>query len=251
MDHSAVRLLTHPNPDLRIDSDRLLEIIFDIAASALVEFELESTITDVCVETSAALGIAGCAVVEFDDASRTVRPAGWSGPLAGDLVSELVGEKMRSVPVEPLCGIVAVAPLDPSLGLTFTAAAQAGIEAAAVVPLRCGYTNHGCMYLFGATAQLTDDLVAAAGLVAAVLGAVTGNAAMCRRSTALAIQLSDALESRVPIEQAKGLLAERFRIGLDEAFRMLRAHSRRTRTPMARTARSVLDGGIAVLPMPR
>lgn len=248
MDHDAVHFLTHPDPDSKIDSDRLLEIIIDIAGSALLEFEMESTITEVCVETTAALGIAGCAVVEFDETSRTIRTAGWSSPLAADVASELIGEKMRSVPVDAVCGVVALTPLDPSIGLATAAATRAGIEAAAVVPLRCGCTSHGCMYLFGTTAQLTDDLVATAGLVAAVLGAATGNAVVCRRSTALALQLSDALESRVPIEQAKGLLAERFRIGLDEAFRMLRAHSRRTRTPMARTAQSVLDGGIAVMP---
>lgn len=251
MDRSAVRLLTHPDPCSGIDSDRLLEIIIDIAGCALIEFEPECVIPEVCVETAGALGIAGCAVVEFDDTSRTVNTVGWSSPLAGDIAGELVSEKMRSTCVDAIGGAFVVQQLEPAIGLATTTGVRAGIEAAAVVPLRCGCTSHGCMYLFGTTAQLTGTLVAAGELVAAVLGAVTGNAFMCRRSTALAVQLSEALESRVPIEQAKGLLAERFRVGLDEAFRILRAHSRRTRTPMARTARSVLDGGIIVMPAPR
>ncbi|MGH3693857.1 MAG: ANTAR domain-containing protein [Pseudonocardiaceae bacterium] len=251
MDRSAVRLLTHPDPYSGIDSGRLLEIIIDIAGCALIEFEPECVIPEVCVETAGALGIAGCAVMEFDDTARAVNKMGWSSPLVGDIAGELVSKKMRSAGVDAIGEIPAVHQLEPSIGPASTAGVHAGIEAAAVVPLRYGCTSHGYMYLFGTTAQLTGALVAAGELVATVLGTVTGNAFMCRRSTALAVQLSEALESRVPIEQAKGLLAERFRVGLDEAFRILRAHSRRTRTPMARTARSVLDGGIVVMPVPR
>lgn len=241
MDHSAVALLTHAGPCSGIDSDRLLKVIIDVASSAVIEFEPECVIPEVCVETAGALGIAGCAVVEFDDVSRTVGAVTGSSPLASELADELAGQKVRSV-AEAIHGDVCVGPLDPSIRLA-AAAAREGIEAVAAVPLHCGCSSHGCMCLFGATVQLNDALVAAGGLVAAVLGAVTGNAVMCRRSTALAVQLSAALESRIPIEQAKGLLAERFGVGADEAFRMLRAHSRRTRTPMSRMARSVLDGG--------
>lgn len=245
MDYNAVHFLTHPDPHSGIDSDRLLETIIDIVGTDLTEFEPECVIPDVCVETAAALGIAGCAVVEFDEDARTVHTVGWSDPFVG----ELAGERARSG-VDAICGTVSVQRIDPSIGLA-AAAARQGIEATAVVPLQGSFSRHGCMHLFGTTAQLTDARVAAGGLVAAVLGAATGNAVMYRRATALTVQLSHALESRIPIEQAKGLLAERFRVGLDEAFRMLRAHSRRTRTSMVRTARAVLDGGIVVAPAQR
>jgi AmiR/NasT family two-component response regulator len=45
----------------------------------------------------------------------------------------------------------------------------------------------------------------------------------------LAAQLQHALDSRVLIEQAKGVIAERKNIRIDRAFTLLRAHARQNR----------------------
>ncbi|MEU3985885.1 ANTAR domain-containing protein [Streptomyces sp. NPDC026672] len=58
---------------------------------------------------------------------------------------------------------------------------------------------------------------------------------------ALAGQLQQALSSRVRIEQAKGMLAERWGVGADEAFGVLRRYARRHRTPVDLVARAVLE----------
>ncbi|MFL5954470.1 MAG: ANTAR domain-containing protein [Gaiellaceae bacterium] len=54
-------------------------------------------------------------------------------------------------------------------------------------------------------------------------------------------QLETALESRIVIEQAKGILAERYRVGVDGAFDVLRRASRTSRVPLHTLARRVVQ----------
>lgn len=53
-------------------------------------------------------------------------------------------------------------------------------------------------------------------------------------------QLERALQSRVVIEQAKGVLAERYEIGVDEAFELLRRAARSSRRRIHHVASDVL-----------
>lgn len=63
-------------------------------------------------------------------------------------------------------------------------------------------------------------------------------------SSRLAEQLQTALDTRVVIEQAKGILAERHGVPLREAFERLRAHARSTRRPVRDVAQETIDGTV-------
>jgi hypothetical protein len=54
-------------------------------------------------------------------------------------------------------------------------------------------------------------------------------------------QLEGALESRVAVEQAKGVLAERLGLSLDEAFLLLRYAARASRSTLRELARAVVQ----------
>jgi hypothetical protein len=54
-------------------------------------------------------------------------------------------------------------------------------------------------------------------------------------------QLEHALESRIDIEQAKGILAERMATSVDEAFLLLRTSARSNRMNIHELARRVID----------
>jgi AmiR/NasT family two-component response regulator len=58
----------------------------------------------------------------------------------------------------------------------------------------------------------------------------------------LAAQLQSALNSRIVIEQAKGVLSERRQINVDEAFTLLREHARTHNRRLSDVARDVAEG---------
>jgi AmiR/NasT family two-component response regulator len=58
-------------------------------------------------------------------------------------------------------------------------------------------------------------------------------------------QLQHALNSRIVIEQAKGVLAERTKVGMDEAFSLLRTYARGHNRLLSQVAHEVIDGTLA------
>jgi len=67
-----------------------------------------------------------------------------------------------------------------------------------------------------------------------------------RRTDTLNEQLQTALNSRVIIEQAKGKLAERLGIDVDQAFTLLRHQARNRNLRLSDLARAFVDGTEAV-----
>jgi AmiR/NasT family two-component response regulator len=63
-----------------------------------------------------------------------------------------------------------------------------------------------------------------------------------RRSETLNEQLQAALNSRVIIEQAKGKLAERLGLDMDDSFNVLRSYARRRNRGLSELARAFIDG---------
>jgi AmiR/NasT family two-component response regulator len=57
-------------------------------------------------------------------------------------------------------------------------------------------------------------------------------------------QLNSALNSRIVVEQAKGMLAERRGLDIESAFKLLRNHARNHNELLADVARSVIDGSL-------
>jgi hypothetical protein len=68
-----------------------------------------------------------------------------------------------------------------------------------------------------------------------------------RRDT-LTEQLQNALNSRVLIEQAKGVLAERLRLDMAQAFALLRGNARSTNRRLSALAQAVIDGSEQIPP---
>ena len=125
------------------------------------------------------------------------------------------------------------------------AALNAGVLSVVAVPLRLRDETIGGLNLFHNRVDpiLQEDQRLAQALAdVATIGILQQRSA--HRSTMMAEQLQHALNSRVAIEQAKGVLAERNGIGVDAAFDALRRHARNHNLKLTDVALAVVRGEI-------
>jgi GAF domain-containing protein len=131
------------------------------------------------------------------------------------------------------------------------AARDAGLAAVTAVPMRLRDQTIGALNLFHDQARPiaeADQELAQAFADVATVGILQQR--LVHRSSLLTEQLQQALNSRVLIEQAKGVLTERHGIGMDEAFAALRRHARDHNLKIADAALAVVRGTADISPGP-
>jgi GAF domain-containing protein len=123
------------------------------------------------------------------------------------------------------------------------AATEAGFKSVVALPLRLRDHTIGALNLFlvGATAVSEQDRKLAQALAdVATIGLLHRRSA--HRSDRVAEQLQFALTSRIVIEQAKGVIAERNDVSMDTAFNALRQFARSQNLKLTDVAFSVVKG---------
>jgi GAF domain-containing protein len=125
------------------------------------------------------------------------------------------------------------------------AALSAGFRSVVAVPLRLRDQTIGGLNMFhslAAPVSLADQRVGQALADVATIGILQRRSA--HRSTLVAEQLQHALNSRIVIEQANGVLAERNKVSMEEAFVALRRHARNHNFKLTDVATSIVRGEI-------
>jgi GAF domain-containing protein len=125
-------------------------------------------------------------------------------------------------------------------------AAKDGFASVHAVPLRLRKQTIGALNLFGLNSGdlSADDVALAQGLAdTATIGILHERA--FRREEVLSEQLQTALNSRVIIEQAKGVLAVSGQLSMDAAFRALRGFARGNNLRLSDVARALVDRDLA------
>ncbi len=130
----------------------------------------------------------------------------------------------------------------------FTAAAsEVGYSSAHAIPLRLRDSVVGAMNLFCVNASRLGDQDVALGQALAdiaTIGLLQERAV--RQSGLIAEQLQTALNSRVVVEQAKGVLLASAGIDVHHAFQLMRDYSRRHNQPVKTVAESVIHRVLTV-----
>ena len=123
-----------------------------------------------------------------------------------------------------------------------SAAGRLGYQSMHAIPLRLRAETIGSLNLFSDRPGpvSAEDAAAARGLAdIATIGILHERA--LRESDLARQQLQHALDSRVLIEQAKGVLAQTDKISMDEAFQRLRQQARSSRRNLSDVARDIID----------
>jgi len=123
------------------------------------------------------------------------------------------------------------------------AALQAGFAAVQALPMRLREQVVGALNLFraGHGAFLAADIRVGQAMADVATISLLHERSM-RHSDTLNEQLQTALNSRVVIEQAKGKLAERLGLDMEQAFNLLRDSARARNLRLSELARDFVDG---------
>lgn len=125
------------------------------------------------------------------------------------------------------------------------AARENGVAAVAGIPMQCDSQHIGALHLYSATPRhwSADDLETAR-ILADIATSYVVHASELDRQRRLNDQLREALDSRIVIEQAKGVIAAERRISVDAAFEILRRHARSHSATLRSVAEAVVNLGL-------
>lgn len=125
------------------------------------------------------------------------------------------------------------------------AALHQGLRSVQAIPMRVHGNTVGALNLFRAQPGrlAASDLPLAQGMADIAAISLLQERSL-RESRGVVAQLERALTSRVVIEQAKGIVAERARINVDIAFERMRAYARERNVRLSDLARDLIDGNV-------
>ncbi len=124
-------------------------------------------------------------------------------------------------------------------------AKEVGVVAVAGIPMMLGDTPLGAVDIYQDEPRVwsESDLVRATVLADVATGYVA-HASEREQMQRVTEQLEEALESRVYIEQAKGILAGERNITMEAAFEVLRRHARNNNASLRFVAQAVVELGL-------
>jgi GAF domain-containing protein len=126
-------------------------------------------------------------------------------------------------------------------------ATRLSIAGVAAIPMRLIDQIIGALNLYSPEPrEWSDQDIAVAGVLADVATSYVVNASKLRQQEQLSEQLQQALESRVVIEQAKGIIAQQNSVTIDQAYQLMRSHARNNNASLRVVAEAVVAVGLQV-----
>jgi len=126
-------------------------------------------------------------------------------------------------------------------------ATRLSIAGVASIPMRLTDQVIGALNLYSPEPrQWSDEDIATGGVLADMATSYIVNASKLRQQEQLSEQLQEALDSRVVIEQAKGITAQQHAVTLDQAYQLMRSHARNNNASLRLVAEAIVAVGLQV-----
>jgi transcriptional regulator with GAF, ATPase, and Fis domain len=228
---------------------RLGEVFVELADTLVTDFDIVDFMTTLAARSVELLHADAVGIMLRDDGNRPRVVASSSEAMN---VLELFELQVAEGPCIE-CFESGEAVVNVSLGDAFerwpsfsAEAEKGGFSLVHALPMRLRNEVIGAMNLFSTSTVPLDHAGVQLGQAmadVATIGMLQERA--LREARVLAQQLETALHTRIVIEQAKGVLAERLGIEIPESFELMRTYARRHGTLLAEVALGVANGSLA------
>jgi GAF domain-containing protein len=231
------------------DQPLFLQTLSRFAVVLPARYDLEAVLTELTESVTAVLGLSGSGVTMAEDGRLRFVTA--VSQAAGEL--ERTQEQQQAGPCRDAYDtgeVVRVSDVRtesdrwPEFAAAATRLTVAGV---AGIPMRLADETIGALNLYSAQPrEWSDGDIAVAAVLADVATSYVVNASKLRQQQQLTEQLQQALESRVVIEQAKGITAQQHEITIDKAYQLMRGHARNNNASLRVVAEAIVAVGLQV-----
>lgn len=213
------------------DTETLLDTLAGFARNLTSEYSIDDVLLELAERVTAALGLVGAGVALSRDDRVTFASASCESIAELERAQE---DEQRGPCVEAIKASRIITITDvtaPEIRVRWPAyvaiAERSGVRAVAGMPMLSGGTAIGAMNLYAhASRRWTDGDLQAARVFTDIATSYLMHASRLSEQRRTAQQLQHALDSRVIIEQAKGIIAAKSGTTVEDAFIRLRKYAR-------------------------
>jgi GAF domain-containing protein len=231
------------------DQTLFLQTLSRFAVILPARYDLEAVLTELTESVSEVLGLAGSGVTMAEQGRlRFVTAVSQaSGELERNQEEQQAGPCRDAYDTGEVVRVTDVR-TESSRWPEFSATAKRlSVAGVAGIPMGLDDRIIGALNLYASEPRLwSDEDIAVAAVLADVATSYVVNASKLRQQEQLTEQLQHALESRVVIEQAKGITAQQNAVTIDEAYRLMRGHARNNNASLRLVAEAIVDVGLHV-----
>jgi GAF domain-containing protein len=233
------------------DQSLLLQTLSRFAGILPARYDLQEALSELTESVTAVLGLCGSWVTMADDGRLRFVTA------VSQASAELERDHAQLHPFPCPCRdahstgeVVRVTDVrqESARWPEFSASAtRLSIAGVAAIPMRLADQIIGALNLYSPEPrEWSDEDIAVAIVLADVATSYVVNASKLRQQEQLSEQLQEALESRVVIEQAKGMTSQQNSVTIDQAYQLMRSHARKNNASLRAVAEAIVAVGLRV-----